>query len=266
MKDYIKIGIEKNLISFNEDMSRITYVFQNKERNYNNPEEKVQAETFLRLILDYNYPVKRIKQFVPVTMGRDVKEADIIVYEEDMCLRPHILVECKRQEISEAEYQQAIEQAYSYAYALPCEVKYVWVTSGIKSDYFEVDKNQNTRNQMPDIPQFGVKNVASYKYVYEAQYLPEEAGKQRFFDLAVIDQSELTRRFKQAHEALWAGGQLNPSEAFDELDKLIFCKIWDERKDRRMGEPYDFQIITVPKEIEKNETKRRLRNCFDFTR
>ena len=95
------------------------------------------------------------------------------------------------------------------------------------------------------------------KYVYEAQYLPEEAGKQRFFDLSVIDQSELTRRFKQAHEALWAGGQLNPSEAFDELDKLIFCKIWDERKPRRMGEPYDFQIITVPKEVEKSETKRR---------
>lgn len=43
---------------------------------------------------------------------------------------------------------------------------------------------------------------------------------------------------------MWAGGQLNPSEAFDELDKLIFCKIWDERKDRRMGELYDFQIIT----------------------
>lgn len=36
MKDYIKIGIEKNLISFNEDMSRITYVFQNKERRWNN--------------------------------------------------------------------------------------------------------------------------------------------------------------------------------------------------------------------------------------
>ena len=54
MKDYIKIGIEKGLISFNDDMSRITYVHQKKERNYNNPEEKVQAETFLRLILDYN--------------------------------------------------------------------------------------------------------------------------------------------------------------------------------------------------------------------
>ncbi len=257
MKDYIKLGIEKGLISFNDDMSRITYIFQKKERNYNNPEEKVQAEAFLRLLLDYNYPVNRIKQFVAVTMGRDVKEADIVVYEDDLCMSPHILIECKRQEVSEAEFQQAIEQAYSYAFALPCDIKYVWVTSGIKSDYFEVDKNQNTRNQLPDIPQFGVKDVASYKYVYDAQYLPEESGKQRFFDLSVIDQSELTRRFKQAHEALWAGGQLNPSEAFDELDKLIFCKIWDERKPRRMGEPYDFQIITVSKEVEKNEVKRR---------
>ncbi|MBO8455160.1 MAG: N-6 DNA methylase [Bacteroidetes bacterium] len=258
MKDYIKIGIEKNLISFNEDMSRIVYVFQNKERNYNNPEEKVQADTFLRLIIDYNYPVNRIRQFVPVTMGREVKEADIVVYDDDMCMSPHILVECKRQEVSEAEYQQAVEQAFSYAFALPCDVKYVWVTSGIKSDYFEVDKNQNSRNQMPDIPQFGVRNVASYKYVYGAEYLPEESGKQRFFDLSVIEQSDLTRRFKQAHEALWAGGQLNPSEAFDELDKLIFCKIWDERKPRKVGEPYDFQIITVSKEDEKNENKRRL--------
>ena len=258
MKDYIKIGIEQGFISFNEEMSRITYIHQNKQRNYNNPEEKVQAETFLRLIVDYKYPVNRIKQFVPVTMGSDIKEADIVVYDDDMCIRPHILIECKRQEVSEAEFQQAINQAYSYAFALPGEVKYVWVTSGIKSDYFEVDKNQNTRNQLPDIPQFGVKNVASYKYVYDAQYLPEEIGKQRFFDLSVIDQSDLTRRFDQAHKALWAGGQLNPSEAFDELDKLIFCKIWDERKPRRMGEPYDFQIITVSKEDEKDEDKRRL--------
>lgn len=37
---------------------------------------------------------------------------------------------------------------------------------------------------------------------------------------------------------------LNPSEAFDELDKLIFCKIWDERHPRKTGEPYHFQIFS----------------------
>lgn len=257
MKDYIQIGIDKGLISFNEDRSRITYIFQKKERNYNNPEEKVQAETFLRLILDYNYPVSRIRQFVPVTMGSDIKEADIVVYDDEMCLVPHIVVECKRQDVSEAEFLQAVNQAYSYAFSLPCDVKYVWVTSGIRNEYYEVDKNQNSRNQIPDIPQYGVDKIASYKYVYGAQYMEHEEGKQQFFDLSVIEQSELTRRFKQAHEALWAGGQLNPSEAFDELDKLIFCKIWDERKPRKIGEPYDFQIITVSKQEEKDPDSRR---------
>ena len=33
MKDYIQIGINKGLISLNEDRSRITYVYQKKERN-----------------------------------------------------------------------------------------------------------------------------------------------------------------------------------------------------------------------------------------
>ena len=257
MKDYIQLGLDKGLISFNEDRSRITYTYQKKERNYNNPEEKVQAETFLHLILDYNYPESRIRQFVPVTMGSDTKEADIIVYNDELCLTPHIVVECKRQDISEAEFLQAIEQAYSYAYSLPSNVKYVWVTSRIRNEYYEVDKNSNTRNQIPDIPQFGVETIASYKYVYGAQYMEHEDGKQQFFDLAVIDQSELTRRFKQAHEALWAGGQLNPSEAFDELDKLIFCKIWDERKPRKIGEPYDFQIITISKQEENDATIRK---------
>lgn len=257
MKDYIQLGIDKGFISFNDDKSRIKYIHQNKERNYNDPEEKVQAITFLKLIIDYHYPVRMIKLFVPVPMGSDIKEADIVVYKDDFCLTPHILVECKKEDVSEAEFQLGIEQAFSYAYALPNEVKYVWVTSGIRNEYFEVDKSKNTRNRLPDIPQYGVEKMAPYKYVYGAEYMEHEEGKQQFFSLSVIDQSELTHRFKQAHEALWAGGQLNPSEAFDELDKLIFCKIWDERKPRKIGEPYDFQIITISEQEEKDAERRK---------
>ena len=55
--DLIEQGKQKGLIFISEDKSRITYLNQNKSRNYNNPEEKVQAETLLRLILDYKYPV-----------------------------------------------------------------------------------------------------------------------------------------------------------------------------------------------------------------
>ncbi len=257
MINLIEQGIKKGLIKFDEDRNFITYIHQNKKRNFTTSEEKVQANAFLTLILNYNYPVERIRSFVSVKMGSETKEADIIVYNDNACEQPHILVECKKQEVSEQEFLQAVEQAYSYAYALPNDVKYVWITSELKNEYFEVDKKKSSRVSQPDIPQFGVKKLANYKYVYEASQLEQKEGKQRFFDLSVIDEAELTRRFKQAHDALWAGGQLNPSEAFDELDKLIFCKIWDERKDRKTGDPYDFQIITVDKEEEPEESKRK---------
>ena len=251
----IERGIQKGLISFDDERKMVTYLHQNKKRNYDNPEEKVQTETFLKLIFDYGYKPERIKQFEPVKMGVETKQADIIVYKDDECIEPHILVECKKQEISEAEFQQAVEQAYSYAFALPNDVKYIWVTSGIKDEYFEVDKRKLFRISQPDIPQFGVNTLANYKYVYDAENVPAKKGEQKYSPLSIITQDELTRRFKQAHDSLWGGGQLNPSEAFDELDKLIFCKIWDEKKDRKTGEPYDFQIIKVD-EVEINHYER----------
>jgi type I restriction enzyme M protein len=248
-------GILKKLIAISDDEKQITYKNYHRSRNFAYPEEKVQAETFLKLIINYGYKPDRIKLYEPVKMGSDTKEADIIVYNDDACEEPHILVECKKQDVSEQEFQQAIEQAYSYAYALPNDVKYVWVTSGAKDEYFEVDKKKKTRITQPDIPQYGVTKLENYKYVYDAKSLEQKEGEQKFFDLDIVEEKTLTSRFKQAHDALWAGGQLNPSEAFDELDKLIFCKIWDERKDRLPGEPYDFQIITVNKEEVKNWSK-----------
>ena len=246
----IEQGIQKGLISISEDKSRITYLNQNKTRNYNNPEEKVQAETFLKLVLLYNYPANQIKQFETVTMGSSQKEADIIVYNDEECKQPHIVVECKKEEVSELEFVQAKEQAASYAYALAGTIQYIWVTSKIKNDYAQIDKDSKTKRTVPDIPHFGVTEVQKYKYVRGGRRQNEEAGddviKQNYFDLEQIEESELQNRFKQAHQALWAGGELNPSEAFDELDKLIFCKIWDERKARKIGEPYEFQVYDEP--------------------
>ncbi|MBH1970580.1 MAG: restriction endonuclease subunit M [Moraxellaceae bacterium] len=243
--DYIQLGISKGIIKLFDDGKRIEYVTQKKSRLLTNPEEQVQAEAYCRLILEYGYPAKRVQNFVMVTMGADKREADIIVYNDDDCLQPHILVECKKQEVSEQEFTQAINQAYSYAFALPNNVKWVWVTSKIKNEYFQVDKAKHTRKLETDIPAYGVDKLAPYKFVKGADKLKHKTGEQKFADIRVVAEDELTRRFKQAHNALWAGGQLNPSEAFDELDKLIFCKIWDERKPRKDGQPYDFQIIVA---------------------
>lgn len=238
-------GIKQGLVVLSEDEKTITYIHQNKTRNFTNPEEINQVEAFLRLVLFYHYPPHRIKMFVPVKMGVDIKEADMVVYYDDEYSEPHILVECKKSEISDLEFEQAINQAYSYAFAMAGTIKYVWVTSQLKNEYFEVDKEKNVRISLPNIPHFGQEKVPKYQYVHKADEFNKNNEGSNFSDIQKIDESSLKQRFKQAHDALWSGGQLNPSEAFDELDKLIFCKIWDERKPRKPGEPYDFQIITI---------------------
>ena len=256
MATLIEQGEAKGLISFNEDQSRITYLHIGKSRSYTDPEEQVEAESYLKLILVYNYPKERIKLFEKVTMGSSVKEADIIVYEDDLCMNPLIIVECKKADISEAEFNQAIEQAASYAYALAGTVKYIWVTSGIKDIFLLIDKDRKIRIEIPNIPSFN-QNVSKYRFVRGGRQQGEDPGsdpiKQQYFELEQVSENELTNRFKKAHQSLWAGGELNPSEAFDELDKLIFCKIRDEKKTRKRGEPYDFQIFYIDKP--KNATQ-----------
>jgi len=235
----IQQGIEKGLIQLDDEKKYITYLHQNKRRNYTNPEEQVQAETFLKLILIYGYAQERIRLFVPVTMGSTNKEADIIVYNDDKCLSPHIVVECKKEEVSPLEFVQAVEQAFSYAVAEGA--KYVWTTSGLKNEYYEVPtKKPKERITIPDIPQYGIDKLAKFKYAKGGG----TSNGQKLFELEIVTEDELNRRFRQAHQSLWGGGELNPSSAFDELDKLIFCKLWDERKPRKKGEPYDFQIFS----------------------
>ena len=244
----LKAGIAKGIIELSDDDSRITYVYLKKSRSFTAPEEKVQAETYISLIITYNYPIKRIDMFVKVPMGSDTREADIVVYNDEAKLQPLIVVECKKNEISEAEFKKAVEQGFSYAYAMAGTIKYVYVTSGLKNEFYRVNKDKKTRETITSIPFFG-KEIPLYKYVKGGRLKNEPVGdnpiKQQYFDLEIITEADLTHAFQLAHQALWAGGQLNPSEAFDELDKLIFCKIWDERKLRKPGEPYDFQIIDI---------------------
>ena len=249
---YTQEGIKKGLIRIAEDESNITYIHQGITRNYKNPEEKVQAEIFCKLILWYKYPVENIGLYVPVTDGSTKKQADIFVYNDSAKTSPHIVIECKKEDVSEQEFIQATNQAFSYAHFTAGTVKYVWTTSGIKNAYFKFDKESSVRETVSDIPQYGVKKLSAYKYAYNGG---TTEGGQQLFPLSKVSENELTNIFKQAHQALWGGGELNPSEAFDELDKLIFCKIYDEKKDRDIGEAYDFQVISVDPENNTEEAK-----------
>ncbi len=97
MTDLIECGLKEYLIKFDNvnEPTRITYINHGKTRNYTNPEEKVQAETYIKLVLNYYYPPELIGLFVPVTIDSATTEADIVVYKDEHKKSPYIVVECK---------------------------------------------------------------------------------------------------------------------------------------------------------------------------
>ena len=122
--DIIAEGVKQKLIRFEDDGRYIVYLHQSKRRNFAHPEEKVQTEAFLALVLVYKYPVKRIRQFVPVQMGSETKEADIIVYDDDELKCPRIGAECKHPQVSELEFRRAADQAVSMAGASGADLEH----------------------------------------------------------------------------------------------------------------------------------------------
>lgn len=154
--DILQESVERNLISFDEEQKYITYVHQGKKRNFQNPEEKVQAETFCRLGLENGYSAERIEMFSTVKMGVPVKESDLIVYADDEREKPYTVVECKSPDVSELEFKQAVEQAFSYAYAIAGTTKFIWVAKETSKN-FTVSIKRKINEQLKPICLFTVK-------------------------------------------------------------------------------------------------------------
>lgn len=258
--ELFKEGLKNNYIDINSDLTRITYNCKYKtSRNLLNLEESVQVASYLKLIIDYNYNPQNIAVNETVKVGSEDKEADIIVYDSNN-EKILIVVECKEEGINEREFQIAIDQAYSYAHARAA--KYVWITSGIKDEYYEIVEQYPLRRiSISDIPKKGGT-------IKQCRYIKGKTAPQKG------TQGLLKQKFKSAHDALWGGGALAPTTAFDELDKLIFCKVWDERWEENdpesSGKPYNFQIIYYPDDKNntkaKEELEKRIRKLYEFGR
>ena len=191
VSDLFQKGIRDKYIIINESNAVIRYNCKNQtKRRLQNPEEFVQAETYLKLIYDYDYPASNISVNESVQIGSETREADILVY-NDSHSKILIVVECKEENINERQFQVAVDQAYSYAHA--SAARYVWVTSGIKDEYYEITNiSPVSRISISDIPKRDGE-VKRFKYI-KGVTEPSQGT-----------QSELIQKFKSAHDALWGG-------------------------------------------------------------
>jgi type I restriction enzyme M protein len=256
----IKRGVEAGIISFNEDKTKITYICsRNYTTSFKNPEEKVRASYFCEIVLDYNYPREKIDIEVIVPRRTPEDRADMVVYEDEELKKTYLVVETKKDGITDAEFKQAIEQVFGNANSLRADLASVVAgTTKISFDVAKFKANERERNILNDIPRKYGK-LPEYKYT-------RGDGK---WDLQKVDFSELSRVFQKCHNIIWAGGKRDPSVAFDEISKIIFTKLYDERSTKN-GEFYKFQVGTnenpeiVSQRIIKIYDKARASNSMVF--
>ena len=238
----IQRGIEENIISLSKDRSKITYhasreityTFNNsEEKGKKNPEELVRAAFFAELVLDYQYPPKRLDFEVKVPRRTPEDKADIVIYKDDELKSPYLVVECKKDGITDAEFTQAIEQAFGNTNSL--RARYNIVVAGTTRKAFGLEgfpSGEREKNVIADIP---IKYGKAPKY----RFSKDNAEK----DLKIVSRDELITALEKCHDTVWQGGKLAPTTAFDEVSKLLFCKLRDEKTTKK-NQNYDFQIGT----------------------
>ena len=239
----IERGIEKGILRYSEDGKKIIYLKlgknkEDKKYSIGDPEEKVRASYFTELILDYGYSKNRIalELVVPKRTPKDL--ADIVVFEDDENKNPYIVVECKKDGISEAEFKQAVEQVFGNANAIKSDMAIV--VAGTTKEAFNVKDYkplERIENIIADIPKIN-KEVPKYSFIKKEN------------DLKIVSRGDLIKALEKSHDTIWQGGKLAPTTAFDEVSKLLFCKIKDE-KGTKNNEIYKFQIGTgeKPKDV-----------------
>ena len=232
--DFIEIGKQKGYIQILNNGTAIHYIVPDRRYRFTDPEEKVRARYYVELIERYQYPETRIDLEVAVPRRTPSDFADLVIFQDDDKQIPHIVVECKKDGISEAEFNQAIEQAFGNCHSLSGH--YAAVIAGNTRRFFDVKDYpplERTQNVIADIP-------VGYGRVQEWRYKRGDPD----WDLQVIEMVDLIRALEKCHDTLWQGGRLEPTTAFNELSKILFVKIRDEKQARQKGAPYDFQIKT----------------------
>ena len=211
---------------------RIRYVAVNHSERWSDPEEKVRAELWAELIYKYEYSPERIAFEVNVPRRTPNDFADLVIYSDYDLKRPFLVIECKRADVSDAEFNQAIEQACGNRASLGAP--YCGAVAGLTRRLLRFDKlgpGERERNHLTDIP-------VRYGNPPEWRFYKNEQDK----DLTAVPREELRAAIRKCHQTLWEGGRRSPIAAFGEFSKLVFIKHRDEKNlDRTDGQPYAFQ-------------------------
>lgn len=207
------------------------------ESGKSNPEEIVRQLWVYKLLNAYEYKADEIELEKSIHFGTEVnsKAADIVVYTDNTKQTPKIIIEVKK-----PKRKDGIEQLKSYLNAEGSPVG-VW-SNGSDSIILYRPYPANFDDTLVDIPKRGQEP----KDVLEAKKTLAHLKKSFNFKKIIQDLEELV---------LADSGK----DEFNEIFKLIFAKIWDEKE---AVESRQNQEIHFTKALDPEITYERINNLF----
>lgn len=199
------------------------------------PEEVVRQLYLDKLINEYHYPISRIQVEYAVHFGREVKRADIVILYDEKTQKERLKQDKKANqayiviEVKKPKLEEGIEQLKSYANALGVEIA-VWCNGNAEIIYQR--ENPNTFKEIRTLP----KANESLKNVLNQGFKHIDLVKN---DVLVRDKISLKDKILFIEDDVLAN---SGEDAFEEVFKLIFIKLYDElhtyRKDKEKIQKY----------------------------
>ncbi len=204
----------ENKITFKDGKPYVVCAIRDKEIVLK-PEEVVRQLYAMKLLYEYGYPKQRIKFEHPIHFGREVKSADIVVFDKDRPTVEYIIVEIKKPKLQDGKNQL---RSYTNATGAPIAV---WTNGGQISHYNR--KDPNYFEDITDIP--------------KADQTLEDILKERFTlkDLIIKDKipnegKSLKTIIQEMEDEVLANAGV---DVFEEVFKLIFTKLYDELQSKK---------------------------------
>ena len=202
-------------------------------------EEFVRQWALKKLLDKYSYPEEWIGERIiieePVKMGSTEKQADISIKNTNR--RTFLYIETKKRGISEEEFLEAERQLETYLASTHTATIGI-VTDGDRVRTLRKKIDPNDFDYIADLPSFSVEARTKLQLVRE---IPE-GGNARATGLDIIT-DKYSRVLFECHNAIRDADGLHDDEALDELCKVLYTKIFDERNTvkQEQGTPFAFQ-------------------------
>jgi len=177
-------------------------------------EEKVRQDIARSLVEEYGYDKKDISIEFPIKMGRARKRADIVVFygnKEHTQENIYVILEIKPENVKPSDRKEGVDQLASYAAASPNNRFALWVGNERLAFRTVEERGRKVLTQIPDIPKRGETTIPR----------PTRGS--------LVPAVKLKQVFKRTHNYIYANQGFQKDRAFEELQKLIFIKVYDEQ-------------------------------------